>query len=90
MTVSVRLPNNGPQKHPRSDISRQEGEKSDLCQRANQKAGKLYEDKDVTQFHGKRLWEERKRIPTHLFRAWYEGWGSMQMKALEIIGFQHP
>ena len=56
-------------------------EKSSLCRKANQKAGKLYEDKDFNQFHGKGLWEERKRIPNHLFRAWYEGWESLQLKS---------
>ncbi len=56
-------------------------EKSSLRRKANQKAGKLYEDKDFTQFHGKGLWEERKRIPIRLFRAWYEGWESMQFKS---------
>ena len=41
----------------------------------------MYEDKDFAQFHGKGLWEERKRIPTHLFRAWYKDWESMKMKS---------
>ena len=44
-------------------------EKSGLCQKANQKAGKLYEDKDFKQFHGNGLRKERKRIPICLFRA---------------------
>jgi hypothetical protein len=56
-------------------------EKSSLRRKANQKAGKLYEDKDFNQFHGKGLWEERKRIPIRLFRAWYEGWESLQLKS---------
>jgi hypothetical protein len=41
----------------------------------------LYEDKDFNQFHGKGLWEERKMIPIHLFRAWYEGSESLQLKS---------
>jgi hypothetical protein len=49
--------------------------------KANQKAGKLYKDKDFKQFHGQDLWEDRKRILIHLFRAWYEGWKSLQLKS---------
>ena len=55
-------------------------EKPSLCQKANQKAGELYEDKDFNQFHGQGLWEEMNRIPICLFRAWYEGWESLQLK----------
>jgi len=40
-----------------------------------------YEDKDFTQFHGKGLGEERKRIPTCLFRAWYKDRELMQLKS---------
>jgi len=56
-------------------------EKSALHRWANQKAGKLYEDQDFQQVHGKGLWEEMKRIPVRLFRAWYEGWESLQLKS---------
>ncbi len=56
-------------------------EKSGLHQKANQKAGELYEDKDFKQFHGKGLCEERKMIPICLFRVWYEGWEPLQLKS---------
>ena len=41
----------------------------------------MYTDKDFKQFHGKGLWEERKRIPTRSLRAWCKGWDSLQLKS---------
>ena len=48
--------------------------KTILKRLAASKAGKLYEDADFDRFLGEGVWEERKRLATQIFRAWYESW----------------
>jgi hypothetical protein len=45
------------------------------------KAGKLYEDVDFDQFLGEGIWEDRKRLATCIFRAWYESWEDAQLNS---------
>ena len=56
-------------------------EKSTLRRLAASKSGKLYEDADFDQFLGEGVWEERKRLATRIFRAWYEGWEDAQLNS---------
>ena len=56
-------------------------EKSALRKLAASKAGMLYEDADFDQFLGEGFWEDRKRLATQIFRAWYEGWEDAQLNS---------
>jgi len=55
--------------------------KSALRRLAASKAGKLYEDADFDQFLGKGVWEDRKRLATCIFRAWYRVWEDAQLNS---------
>ena len=56
-------------------------EKSALWRLAASRAGKLYKDADFDQFLGEGVWEDRKRLATCIFRAWYKCWEDAQLNS---------